>query len=38
VNFGGKVVADAGKVWGVFTVSSERAVQVKVTLKRPPSP
>lgn len=34
LNFGVKIVADAGKVWGVFTVSHERAVQVKVTLKR----
>jgi Trypsin-co-occurring domain 1 len=37
LNFGVKVVADAGKAWGVFTVSGERAVQVKVTLKRSPS-
>jgi hypothetical protein len=34
LTFGVKIVADAGKVWGVFTVSHERAVQVKVTLKR----
>jgi hypothetical protein len=37
LNFGVKVVADAGKALGVFTVSGERAVQVKVTLKRSPS-
>ena len=34
LSFGVKIMADAGKVWGVFTVSGERAVQVKVTLKR----
>lgn len=34
LNFGVKIMADAGKVWGVFTVGSERTVQVKLTLKR----
>lgn len=34
LSFGVKVAADAGKVLGVFTVSAERAVQVKITLKR----